>query len=337
MEIKQKILSKSSFEQLVTKLIKDGNRVIAPVKEKDQVNFREIKALSEMDNNHIVTKLSAKSVVFPKVEVLFEFEKTKENTSLKEVSPDTIPNSVLLGVRPCDAYGFSPLTAIFTWDYKDNIYSTRLEKTTIIGLSCTNSDEFCFCTSVYGGPGNTTGSDILLTPMKNGDYLAEIVTDKGEKLVSVYPDLFSATEEIDKKPLLADVPVRFDLKNIQDKLPELFKDEKFWEKRSLECLGCGACAFVCPTCACFDIQDEKNKRLRLWDSCGYGLFTIHTSGHNPREIQSHRWRQRVMHKFSYMPERLHSLGCTGCGRCSRACPADMNILKRLINISEEQK
>jgi ferredoxin len=35
-----------------------------------------------------------------------------------------------------------------------------------------------------------------------------------------------------------------------------------------------------------------------------------------------------------MPERLSVFGCTGCGRCSRGCPVDMNILENLISIQE---
>jgi formate hydrogenlyase subunit 6/NADH:ubiquinone oxidoreductase subunit I len=116
-------------------------------------------------------------------------------------------------------------------------------------------------------------------------------------------------------------------------------DHPLWNDASFRCLGCGACAYVCPLCSCFDIQDEgtskKGERLRCWDSCGFSLFTLHTSGHNPRKMQSDRWRQRVMHKFSYMPERYELLGCVGCGRCSRACPADMNIKEQLKEITEK--
>jgi formate hydrogenlyase subunit 6/NADH:ubiquinone oxidoreductase subunit I len=132
--------------------------------------------------------------------------------------------------------------------------------------------------------------------------------------------------------LMTEVKKKFSHEEVTGKLASAF-EHPFWIENSLRCIGCGACAYVCPTCACFDIQDEsrgKNgKRYRSWDSCGFGLLTIHTSGHNPRSVQSQRWRQRIMHKFSYMPERNNSLGCVGCGRCSSGCPVDMNIAEQL--------
>jgi len=156
-------------------------------------------------------------------------------------------------------------------------------------------------------------------------------------VVNLASNLFEKTTNIEKEKFLAEVPVRFNHEEIRERLDKFF-ESKEWIEQSLRCLGCGACAYVCPTCACFDIQDEahgKNgSRVRCWDSCGFSHFTLHTSGHNPREVQSERWRQRIMHKFSYMPERLSVYGCTGCGRCSRACPVDMNILEHLISIQE---
>jgi formate hydrogenlyase subunit 6/NADH:ubiquinone oxidoreductase subunit I len=179
---------------------------------------------------------------------------------------------------------------------------------------------------------------MLLTRLSDGNYLAEIITPKGEALVQLAPELFQAGPTESKEQNIANVPQIFEVKDLADKLQHSFDKLEFWAEQSFRCLGCGACAFLCPICACFDIQDEGNqqqgKRLRCWDSCGFSLFTLHTSGHNPREVQNQRWRQRLMHKFSYMPERLGVLGCVGCGRCSRACPVDMNILEHIEHVVE---
>ena len=338
MNIDKHIVRKDSLEKLFDILKQKSKTIYAPVSKNSKVTFKETDNFSEIATGYIQTAQSSKEVAFPRTEKLFDYSKSSEGISVKGININDVPEVILWGVRPCDTMGIGELSAIFNWDYKDEIYNNRLSHVTIFGFSCSTSDEYCFCTSVGGNPGNTAGSDILFTRLgDDGDYLAEVLTDKGSAVVSLASDLFETAGNIEKEKFLADVPVRFNREEIRKKLDKFFESEQ-WVEQSLKCLGCGACAYVCPTCACFDIQDEAHgkagSRYRCWDSCGFSLFTLHTSGHNPREVQSQRWRQRIMHKFSYMPERLDVYGCTGCGRCSRACPADMNILEHLISIQE---
>ena len=338
MIIDKRLIRKDSLEKLFDILKQNSKTIYAPATKNGKVTFREALSFKEIATGYIQTIQSSKDIAFPRTEKLFEYSKGSEGISVKGTEINGFPEIILWGVRPCDAMGIGQLSAIFNWDYKDEIYNNRLSRVTVFGFSCSSADEYCFCTSVGGNPGKTEGSDILLTQLgENGDYLAEILTEKGSAVVSMASGLFEKAGEIKKDQFLADVPVRFDREEIRGRLDKFFESGQ-WIEQSLKCLGCGACAYVCPTCACFDIQDEEHgksgSRVRCWDSCGFSHFTIHTSGHNPRDVQSQRWRQRIMHKFSYMPERLSVYGCTGCGRCSRACPVDMNILEHLISIQE---
>ena len=67
-------------------------------------------------------------------------------------------------------------------------------------------------------------------------------------------------------------------------------------------------------------------RIRNWDSCMFPLFTLHGSGHNPRDTKIHRVRQRFMHKLKYYVDKYDSgIQCVGCGRCVRHCPVNIDI------------
>ena len=56
------------------------------------------------------------------------------------------------------------------------------------------------------------------------------------------------------------------------------------------------------------------------------LFTLETSGHNPRPTKAERMRNRISHKFSFYPERYDGFfSCVGCGRCVVSCPVSLDI------------
>lgn len=335
MNVETKWITQTSLNDLFQKLSQDQRKIYGPVTKDDLTNFEPIYSLADTEKEYITTNQSAKSVVFPKVEGLFQIVKEKGTVSIITKDLDQLPEIILFGSRPCDARGFVGLQSIFDGEIKDQIYLSRRSKLTIISVACIKHNEYCFCTSLDSGPGEIEGSDILLTPDEGNGYFVEVITEKGKQLVSQNQDYFSEAGEFDKQSCLTDVPKAFDIKRIAGKLAEKFED-KIWIEQSLRCIGCGTCAYVCPTCGCFDIQDvninENALRKRSWDSCGFDLFTLHASGHNPRKVQSQRWRQRIYHKFQYMPELDDVVGCVGCGRCSKTCSVDMNLKTHLKNL-----
>ncbi len=113
-----------------------------------------------------------------------------------------------------------------------------------------------------------------------------------------------------------------------------------WGDLTETCLGCGVCTYLCPTCHCFDICDEAataaGERIRVWDSCQFPLFTQEASGANPRPSGKERFRQRIMHKFSYLPKERDMAGCVGCGRCVAECPVNLDIREVLEKLSQAE-
>ncbi len=338
--IDRKLLRKESIQPLLKALRESGRRIIAPQRAGSAAGawYRDLGPEDHIELEHL-TVASSKSGLLPMVEEILRFRNDGKSTAIEGGKVQPQP-TVIFGSRPCDARALRALDAVFLHEPEDVFFRERRAATTLITFSCQTADPDCFCTSVGGGPGDPEGSDLLLTSVGDGRCLVEIFSAKGSQVIECAPRLFESAGEIDKQALLASVPVRFSLADVQARLPRLFNDEEFWREQSLACLGCSTCAFVCPNCSCFDIQDEADlkggSRLRCWDSCGQKLFTLHASGHNPRSVQSQRWRQRIMHKFSYLPEKEGLVGCVGCGRCSRACPADMNLLERLTSIAEAQ-
>lgn len=299
-----------------------------------------------------LTTLPAKALVFPQREVFLEFLKTadgnEEIVEVKEVLPEEKPVAIF-GVRPCDARAISLLDKVFGGDLRDPYYWRRRGQTSLVGLACNTPPwENCFCLSVEGSPHGEEGLDILLTDL--GDrYYVKTLTGSGEKLVEVAKELFKSPRPEDKKTVEAThTRAREKLvrrlqgtkKERASRLKEMF-DSSLWEEASMSCIRCGICTYLCPSCHCFDINDEvdsasplRGKRVRTWDNCQFPDFTMHSSGHNPRPDRASRLRQRLLHKFWYFVENFDEVMCTGCGRCISLCPVGIDLIQVLDKVND---
>ncbi len=330
-------IAKTEFPALAAAIAKE-RRLIGPVEDRMGTSFDEISDPAALRLDYRNTHLSPKGVVFPQCETLLVFEGEEGS----EHRPET-PETVLFGVRPCDARAISLLDKVFAWEGTDDpYYLDRRAKTTIVALACNEPGAACFCTSVGGDPADETGADVLAVDLGE-EVLLRAITERGEDLlkqagaaakVASDGDVAAAKEAGDTaRSRLSKAPIPTDLAGLKASF-----DSDLWAEEGMGCLGCGACTYSCPTCHCFDITDEEKKgtghRVRSWDTCAFPLFTLHGSGHNPRPAKDARVRQRVLHKFLYCPENFGEIFCVGCGRCVSNCPTGIDIRRILARLNQ---
>ena len=310
-------ISKESMKKLLTAL-SETMTLVGPTFNGKVVEYKEAKASEILMDDQISYK-SPKEYYFPQVEKLMTF------TADKVVENDEFKPTVIFGAKPCDLDALRVMQAVFMeGKYADPFFARRMDKNLIIGVGCIDKKPGCFCDEVGVDMKFSDFCDIFLAD--NGkEYTVEHLSAKGKKAMEAISETKKVT--CDEKKKVKAPKATLDLSaDLED--AALF-DAVDWNKLTETCQGCGMCTFICPTCHCFGFEDvEKDGeaiRYRCWDSCIYPKFTLHASGHNPRNTRAERYRQRVLHKYLYVKKNTGYTACTGCGRCVRSCPIGMNI------------
>ncbi|MCK4576793.1 4Fe-4S dicluster domain-containing protein [candidate division WOR-3 bacterium] len=333
-----KYIEKDKILDFIKVLQKDYT-VIAPKKVKDFVLFGELKDNEEPYLDFLNSRKSPKEFYFPQTETIVEYEGIIDKR-VPKFSENDMKKRIIFGIRPCDVKSTLILDKLFVnEDYIDDYYKRLRDNTLIFSFGCNNPKTTCFCASFECGPFSEEGSDAFITDI--GDkFIIEGITEQGNKIIDKLPDgdggMLKKKKEIKKN---SDNVVSC-IENIQ-KIPEKLRgmfENPVWEEISERCLGCGVCTYLCPTCHCFDIQDEMigedGRRVKNWDSCMFPIFTLHGSGHQPREFRFQRMRQRIMHKFNYYEENFNIIACSGCGRCVTECPVNIDVREILEKIKQ---
>ena len=250
---------------------------------------------------------------------------------------------VLVGVRACDLRARNYLDKVLlAGEFDDPAYRARRDATTIVSCDCVDCSESCFCTLVGGRPFATEGYDANLTPVDDG-FVLDVATEAGQKWVAD-TELNEATDrQLARRDEVRQAMVRrLEEQNAKfafsagdtDVQPLPDDAATSWQKFAADCVECGACTNICPTCHCFYLYDqalgpEEFERVRTWDSCLLSTYhrmagAVGMKG-TPRPNLSSRLANRVLHKFTYSPQQYELLGCVGCGRCVDACLGEIDI------------
>ena len=308
--------------------------VVAPTDSKGKLLYKPISTADETEWNFEKTCLPAKTSYFPMTASILFIEQGEQTKLVEAPIPDPI---VMFGVRPCDARSGKILDALFVdTPPVDRQYANHRRTITMIGLSCPEMWDTCFCTVLGGAPNSMEGLDILMTSFDDG-YVVEVITEKGAKAFDGVP-----YEVVDQSLTEPTIHEHLPLVRNSEEWATLFNDV-FWKELSETCISCRACAFVCPTCRCYDVRDElvvikpgvkHYERLRAWDTCTMAGYRRIAGGHNPRDTTEKRLRNRFYCKFMYFPEDFGPIACIGCGRCIDVCPVGINILEVIEQVDK---
>lgn len=294
--------------------------VIAPVMKDHKLDYAEVCDVNDIVLDSRLPYKSPKEVVFPRVENVMRFlaDRVEETQEVKPI--------LLVGAKPCDTAAMRVFDEVFTSDrgrFKDSFYLNRRDCLTVIGMGCLEKKSGCFCEERGTDPAFSSDCDGFLHPVEGG-FVYEPLTEKG---ASLFPGTETEPVGHGKRPE-EKLVVNATEADVFTAMP--------WEAYTEGCIGCGTCTYLCPTCHCFNLRDAEEKgvvtRTRVWDSCMYPRFTLHAGGHNPRTKKFERFRQRVLHKYLYIPENYGYTACTGCGRCIRSCPGGLNIRNTVTDI-----
>ena len=320
------ILRKTNLNAFVAALL-PHYRVGGPVQFNGSYAFKDIQDPSELRLGYPTTILPPKKYLLPVKETLLRFDYSKPEV-VQQVEIDQ--PTVLLGVHTCDLHGIQLLDRVFTGGHIDPNYVKRRQQTIIISIECLNPcDEHSFCKSM-GTLTADEGFDIHMLDLGDA-YAMDAATEAGQDLLK-YAETEPVTQEnmqrlnnvLNEKWSRFPYRLDFDISELAPLLTVSMKNP-LWEELGDRCLACAACTNVCPTCVCFNVKDEidlsltSGERVRTWDSCQLDDFATVAGGHNFRKSRALRQRHRFMRKGRYIPSAHEYLGCTGCGRCARAC------------------
>ncbi len=323
------ILKKDHLVPLLRRLMKErrlvaplknlhGDTLFTPVTDLDRVEI-------DLDNQ---AQNTIKSFLLPQQETLYHYQAGQGLYRFEQQSAGS--PTLYFGLRSCDLSAVLYADVIFLSRHKDPFYLQRRRGAVFITIGCNQPFPNCFCYGTKSGPFLDMGFDLQLTDLGDRFYV-QPGRAYGERIVESYRPFFSAASNDDTnrqyQHLLearSSFAQHVHVDQVVKKLAAGEVENELWAELSGRCQDCGGCAYVCPTCTCFNVvdrptDDASGERLRLWDACTFSGFTRMAGGHNPVNKSRHGVRKRFQHKFQHDVEKHKRPSCVGCGRCVGMC------------------
>lgn len=314
------------------------NTVVGPVKKgvdrngKEIFSFEVVYDFDEMDLDYSTTHVSPKRFYLPYNEKLCSFKVNPDGWE-KHVDYNIYKPFVLFGLHACDINALNKLDKVLLQGaYPFPYYGAKRRNMFIVGLDCT-PQPYCFCQSM-GADSVLHGFDLFLTDIGD-EYFVEILSAPAFNFIQEITSRQPSEDDHSRyQQTVADRNKRFmthvDTTDLTKILDMEFQSD-VWQEWGDQCLSCGSCAQVCPTCYCYGVEEEVDLdlqgglKLKQLYSCNLVDFAEVAGGHNFRSESASRIKYRYYHKHRGFVEAFEESLCVGCGRCGQTCLAGITV------------
>jgi len=353
------ILQDHDLAQLLTALHGHGYTILGPTLGNGAIVYDEVHSMADLpvgytdaqapgtyqltqgDSRSIfgytIGANSWKQFLHPARAVLWEASQTDDQVTIQATDP---PNAkyALFGVRACELKAIAIQDRVlYRGDYADPIYARARAPLFIIAVNCTHAGNTCFCLSMGSGPEATTGFDLSMTEIESQTehyFVVRVGTERGQAILDEIAHRSATQAEADLAARrVANATQQMGRILETDGLQDLLYrnlEHPVWQELENQCLSCGNCTLVCPTCFCTttnevtDLTVRHTQHVRTWDSCFTTDFSyIH--GGSVRASTRSRYRQWMTHKLATWIDQFDTEGCVGCGRCITWCPVGIDL------------
>ncbi|HVP17711.1 MAG TPA: 4Fe-4S dicluster domain-containing protein [Spirochaetia bacterium] len=307
-------------------LLSRKHQVVAAVPKGKSFVFAAVTEPSLVTLDYPSTILPLKKFFLPPTDVIFTFDRKSQEIAVpKGWSQPT----VFFGIHNYELQGLLRLDHAFSSGVRDETWLERRRDSIFVGV--TYEPDACHFADSVGIPTRMKdGFDVFLTRFDD-HYRVESLTDKGKSIEAAIKETLVDCDCPGDPVVHFKNALRQSVAGIRETFHGAY-NHPVWKETARKCHSCGTCNVCCPTCYCFDVDDqivlgtEAGSRVRTWDSCQFLDFTKVAGGEAFRDKRHDRVRHRMSRKFAYITDATGQPFCVGCGRCVRQCTAQINIV-----------
>ncbi len=278
------VVERKHLEQLLQALVSRGYDVVGPTVRDGAVVYDHLNSTEDLPSGwtdeqsggtyrlkrgqdgtlfgYAVGPHSWKKFLFPPTQRLLQAARNGKGLRILP-EEQAAPKYAFLGVRACELSAIAVQDKVYLeGQFVDPGYKARRENLFVVAVNCGHAGGTCFCASMNAGPKATSGFDLALTELLQGErhyFLVEVGSARGAEVLAEVPHQPATDADRQQAERVLDDTARhmgrrLETAGIKELLYRNYEHPR-WDDVAERCLTCANCTIVCPTCFCTTVED----------------------------------------------------------------------------------